>query len=568
MRQSLILAGDFETITNPDDCRVWVWGAANVMTARFDDDVEYGFDIESFIKWVSRENSIMFFHNLKFDGTFILDWLLKNGYVHTDEKKIGKGEFSSLISNMGSYYSITVVWSNGRRTEFRDSYKKLPFKLARIADAWKLEIKKGDIDYHAPRPVGYRPTRDEMEYLFNDVLILCQALKTQLDTGMNKLTVGSDALTEYKKILGKKLYDKWFPVLPESMDTEIRRAYRGGFVIADTRTKGQRVKGGRVYDVNSLYPSVMYKSVLPYGEPLYVPGYVEPTERHPLAIQSVTFTAKLKKDHVPCIQVKGSSHFINTEYQTHIKEPVTLMCTHVDLELWESHYDMDIHSYNGGWLFMGAVGMFEEYIDKWMEVKTKETGALRELAKLFLNSLYGKFATNPNITSKYPILEDDRVKLVLGEEETRDPVYTAMGVFITAYARNITIRAAQTHYSSFLYADTDSLHLAVDADPETLDIHPHRLGAWKFEYEFDDAIFLRAKQYAEHLPPHEVIRMTKPGDEPINDTVVHIAGMGDNIASKLTLDDIVPGNSFGGSLRPVNVPGGVVLIDRDFTLKA
>lgn len=566
MRIKNVLAGDFETITNPNDCRVWAWGAANVMTAKYEEDVSYGFDIDSFIKWVSKENSIMFFHNLKFDGTFILDWLLKNDYTHTNDKSLGKGEFSSLISNMGSYYSITVRWGNGKTTEFRDSYKKLPFGISRIAEAWNLDIKKGDIDYHAPRPIGYRPTSEEMEYLYNDVLILCHALKTQLDTGMTKLTVGSDALTEYKSILGKRLFDKWFPVLPDSMDSEIRRAYRGGFTYADTRTQGKRVSGGRVYDVNSLYPSVMYNDLLPYGEPLYMAGYVEPTERHPLAIQSVTFTAKLKKNHIPCIQVKGSSHFVNTEYQTNIKEPVTLMCTSVDLALWEDHYDMDIHSYNGGWLFMGAVGMFEEYIDKWMEVKTKEKGALRELAKLFLNSLYGKFATNPNITSKYPILEDDRVKLVLGEEELRDPVYTAMGVFITAYARDITIRAAQTHYDSFLYADTDSLHLSLDHDPDTLDIDPDKLGAWKKEYEFDDAIFLRAKQYAEHLPPHEVERMSKPG-KPMNPNVVHVAGMGHNIASKLTLDDIVPGKSFAGSLRPVNVPGGVVLIDRDFTLK-
>ena len=53
-----------------------------------------------------------------------------------------------------------------------------------------------------------------------------------------------------------------------------------------------------------------------------------------------------------------------------------------------------------------------------------------------LNSLYGKFATNPDITPKLPYLkEDGSVGYRLGEKETRDPVYTPMGCFITAWAR-------------------------------------------------------------------------------------------------------------------------------------
>ena len=544
---------DFETTTDPNDCRVWGWGFTNIESTESLDDVEIGTDMKSFIHRVSEMSANVYFHNLAFDGSFILDWLLREGYKYTANDVVRKGEFTTLISNMGAYYSIAVHWENGRKTEFRDSLKKLPMPLERVAKAFKLPVLKGEIDYTAPRPLGHVITEAEEEYIRIDVFVIARALKTQFDQGMTKLTVGADSLAEYKRVFGPRLFQKFFPVLNETMDYEIRSAYRGGFTIADERFRKKLTRGGIVYDVNSLYPSVMYDRILPFGEPEYVESLPVASEEFPLFLVSITFTAKLKPNHIPCIQVKGSSHFVSTEYQKNITEPVTLMCTNVDLALWEEHYDMDILTYNGGWLFRGDSGFFTEFIDKWMKVKQENTGGLRELAKLQLNSLYGKYATNPNVTGKFPVMEDNVVKLKLGPEETRNPVYTAMGVFITAYARDVTIRAAQQHYDVFAYADTDSLHLLVDDDPETLDIHPDKLGAWKREYRFSQGMFLRAKQYAE---------LKENGEYE-----VHIAGLPRTIAKQITFDDLMHEKRFEGKLQPKRVPGGIVLEDVGFTLK-
>ena len=235
-----------------------------------------------------------------------------------------------------------------------------------------------------------------------------------------------------------------------------------------------------------------------------------------------------------------------------------MMVSSVDLELWEEHYDLEIHAYDGAWMFKAETGVFTEYIDKWMEVKQNSTGGKRALAKLFLNALYGKFATNPDITGKYPILEDNAVKLVTGPEETRDPIYTAMGVFITAYARSITIRAAQANYDVFAYCDTDSLHLLVDDHPEGLDVNPHKLGAWKHEYDFTEALFVRAKTYIEKKAwrgvPFRIQHET------------HIAGLPVKVAKKLTMETLIPGTRFSGKLVPKRVPGGIVLHDVGFTV--
>jgi hypothetical protein len=550
------IVADFETTTDPEDCRVWAWGLADIFV---DNSFVHGNSIESFIEYISKFNSHIYFHNLAFDGSFILDWLLNNKYWHTD-KAFRKGSFSTLISRMGKFYSISVVWRNGNKTEFRDSFKKLPMSVANVAKAFKLEESKLEIDYDEYRAPGHRLTPHEVAYLKNDVIIVAKALKQQLAEGMTHLTVGSDSLAQFKKISGKRTFDRLFPVLPQTMDAEIRKSYRGGFTYADERHKAKIVGTGRVYDVNSLYPSVMYDRMMPYGEPKYFQGMPKPTDEWPLYIVAITFTASLKEGHIPCIQVKGSPFFTATQYQSEIPDPVTMVCTNVDLALWEDQYDLDILAWEGGFYFKGITGIFCEYIDKWMKVKAEATGGLRTIAKLHLNSLYGKFATNPNVTPKVPVLNDEGVlHLVVGEEEYRDPVYTPVGVFITAYARDVTIRAAQENYDSFLYADTDSLHLLGTVDPSTLKVDPQQLGAWKYEGMFDNAIYARAKCYCEHM-------IEDGNGNPMNQFVTHIAGLPDSIAEQVTFDDFYNGKVFEGKLLPTRVKGGIVLSATGFTL--
>lgn len=109
---------------------------------------------------------------------------------------------------------------------------------------------------------------------------------------MTKLTAGSDSLATYKKMTGK-LFIRRFPILSPEIDGEIRKAYRGGFTYADPRYSKQLNGKGSVYDVNSLYPSVMRTALLPYGDPIYSDG--APRTNRPLYIASITFTAKLNQ---------------------------------------------------------------------------------------------------------------------------------------------------------------------------------------------------------------------------------------------------------------------------------
>lgn len=548
-----VLVADFETTVDPSDVRVWAVCAVNVDSLLVD---FLGNSIESFIEYLRDKNTVVYFHNLKFDGEFILHYLLTHGFKYSEEPV--NRSFSTLITDDGIFYSITVIFEkigkSYKKVTIYDSLKKLPFKVSKIAEAFKLPDRKLEIDYEAPREKGHVLTDEERQYIINDCKIVAEALKIQFAQGLKKMTNASDALNGYKSIISKNQFDRLFPVLPVELDTDLRRAYKGGFVYLNPKYRNKRGLKGIALDVNSLYPSVMHDRLLPYGYPMFFEGKPEENQTYPLYIVRIQCMFELKPGHLPTIQLKNNRAFVETEYLSSSNgDMVQMTLTNVDLQLFLDHYNVYNLDYICGYRFKGAVGLFSEYIDHWMQIKENSTGAIRQLAKLMLNSLYGKFATNPKARKKIPVLDSDNiVRYVLDEPELRDPVYTAMGCFITAYAREKTIRSGQKVFDRFIYADTDSLHLIGDELPEGLEIHPTHLGAWKHEGTFTDSKFLRAKTYME-----TVDGVTK----------VTCAGMPDNVKEKVTYENFKPGAVFDGKLMPKRYPGGIILEKRTFTIK-
>lgn len=551
--KSVKVAADFETTVDPNDCRVWAACAVDIETLK---TVHISNSIDAFFDWLKDKNTVCYFHNLKFDGEFILSYLLRNGYRYSDTRE--PKTFDTLISDTGAWYSVTVIFDKKnkkyKKVTFYDSLKKLPFKVSTISKAFNLEDEKLEIDYKAYRAPGHELTEEERQYIVNDCRIVAAALKIQFSKGLTKMTNASDALNGYKEIIDKKNFERWFPVLPVDLDSDIRRAYKGGFVYLNPKYKDARGLKGITLDVNSLYPSVMYDSVLPFGYPMYFEGEPTTDERYNLFIVRIECAFELKPDHIPTLQLKNTRRFVETEYLTSSDgDIIEMTLTSVDLALLIDHYDLYSLRYICGYKFKGVTGLFKDYIDYWGHIKATTKGAERQLAKLMLNSLYGKFATNPNATQKKPVMDtDDVVQFTLDEPETRDPVYTAMGAFITAYARNKTIRAAQAVYDRFIYADTDSLHLIGYEIPDGIEVHPTKLGAWAHEGTFTDSKYIRAKTYMETIDGVDKVTC---------------AGMPDNVKEKVNYDNFCAGSTFTGKLMPRRCPGGVVLVDTTFTIK-
>ena len=561
---------DFETATwVPDETWVWAWALCDIEDVSH---VEVGNSIESFFERIKKEaNPYIYFHNLKFDGEFLIFHIMKNlGFEHVESKEKRTGTFSTLISDMGLFYSIEVYFEVGKKTKkvtFIDSLKIINQSVESMPKTFKIEENKLEIDYNAPREKGHILTGEEEAYIKNDVVIVAKALSYLFNMGLTKMTAGSNALSEYKEITRLNRFRSLYKPLNYEIDKDIRRAYRGGFTYLNPVYKNKEVKEGEVLDVNSLYPSVMYKEMLPFGEPFFYEGEYVEDKVYPLYIQRLTCSFKIKDGKIPTIQIKHS-RFVDNEYLTDSgEEPVALTLTSVDLKLFLEQYDVwDLH-YESGWKFKAMRGLFTEYIDKWIKVKNEATisgnKGIRQVAKIMLNSLYGKFATSLDVQSKIPYLDGDIVKYKLGEKNTKDGVYLQMGAFITAYARDKTIRTSQAikDYSSkkygidmYCYSDTDSIHtiLPIEELKQFCEIDDVELGKWKHESHFERAKFIRQKTYLEEID---------------GEIQITCAGLPGRCYDQVTWDNFKEGMKVDGKLTFTHVKGGVILKETEFTIK-
>lgn len=563
---------DFETTTDKNDCRVWAYGLCNI--DNFDDFV-YGNNIEDFLIFCGKDlknrntykNLKIWFHNAKFDFEFIISYLLNNGYQHITKLPFKDKSFTTLISDKGQFYSMTIYFKYDKqypnKVEFFDSLKLLPFSVDEVAKGFNLPISKLKINYNSIRKINHKLTTHEIEYVKNDVKIMAMALNQMFKQGLTKMTIASNALSDFKNKIGENNFKYMFPI-PTYHD-DVKQAYKGGYTIANPIFCNRIIGKGIVLDVNSLYPHVMRNCELPYGEPIFFEGEYKYDKLYPLYIQMIRCCFKLKNNHLPTIQLKNNASFMPTQYLSDSKNDEVTMClTSIDLKLFFEHYDVWNLEFFSGWKFKSKIGIMQEYIDYWSEqkinAKLNNNKALYTISKLMLNSLYGKFAKNPEVQSKIPYLNDEKiVKYALGEKETVKPIYIPLAEFVTAQARNITIRAAQQNYHRFLYADTDSLHLKGMEIPKNLEISDTKLGAWKIESEFKKAKFIRAKCYLEEKRDY--------GSNDNFKICPTCAGMPKDCYKYVTFDNFKIGAHYPSKLVMKHVPGGIVLEDVGFTIK-
>lgn len=250
---------DFETCTwLENETFVWAWAVCEIGN---EENLIIDNNIDSFIEFCKREkNSTFYFHNLKFDGEFIIYWALTNGFKHVEKKEeIADNTFTTLISNMGQFYQITLYFKKGNKTvhkvTFIDSLKIIPFSVKETAKYFDLPISKLEIDYMEVREKGHVLTNEEKEYIKNDVLIMAKALKIIFDDGLTKMTRASNSLADYKELINKSKFEHLFPKLEFEIDKDLRKSYRGGFTYLNPIYKGVELKDIVNLDVNSLYPS-------------------------------------------------------------------------------------------------------------------------------------------------------------------------------------------------------------------------------------------------------------------------------------------------------------------------
>ena len=325
---SKIICADFETTVYENQTDTRVWSAAFVEL--YSDNVIVEKSIEGFFNHLFsyNKNTLIYFHNLKFDGSFILYYLLndlhyKQAYFGENydiewklDKDLENNEVKYLISNMGQWYKI-IVKHNNHIYEFRDSYKLLPFSIENIGLSFNTEHKKLSMEYEGYREPNGIITDEELEYIKNDVLVMKEALEIMYDEGHKNLTIGSCCMREFRSVCNKMkvvsdglnkdqivqfnpidkpqyMHKNSFfehPDLPYLYDIEIdekygaktageyiKKSYRGGWCYLAEGKENKIYENGTTADVNSLYPSMMHSesgNYYPYGEPIFIDHFDE-----------------------------------------------------------------------------------------------------------------------------------------------------------------------------------------------------------------------------------------------------------------------------------------------------
>ena len=650
--------GDFETTVYDNQDHTEVWASAVVKFHTENVAIFHSID-ETFEYIISlNKNVCIYFHNLKFDGQFWLPFLMfrtklkQASYIEDNQlhfyetSEMQNNTFKYLISDMGEWYSITIKINNNI-IEIRDSLKLLPFSVKQIGKSFKTKHQKLDMEYTGYRYAGCKITDEERKYIANDVLVIKEALEIMFSQDFKKLTIGSCALNEFRTNFfgGKNAYKGAFPNVMDlklneekygskNVDEYIRKSYRGGWCYLVKGKECKIYENGITADVNSLYPSMMHSesgNYFPIGEPKFWKGnYI-----HPYALEKDQFgnphyyfvriltEFQLKEGKLPCIQIKHNMLYKPREWletsdvilkerklqngktatEKRIHNRVELTLTQTDFELINDHYNLYNMEILDGCYFKTEKGIFDDYINKYRKIKQESTGAIRQIAKLALNSLYGKMATSSDSSFKEAVANNDgTIYFRSVAEHNKKTVYIPIGTAITSYARNFTIRTAQKNYygankRGFIYADTDSIHC--DLLPEELKgvkVHDSNFCCWKLESSWSKGWFVRPKTYIEHVTHENLIKIEKEYDN------IKCAGMSENcknyfrasmlgrtreewetkyadewnklhdkekefILQKRSIEDFNIGLKVVGKLMPKRIKGGVILCATTYEMR-
>lgn len=624
-------SADFETTVFDGQEFTEVWLAGFVKVGASESSIRIQHSIHEFLTALFEldENINVFFHNLKFDGTFILNYLLKTkgfkyGLTTIDNEnvqmkspyKLNHKEFTTLISDKGVWYSLTLKYKS-KLIRFIDSYKILPFSLKAIGEAFQTQHQKLEMEYIGERYSGCNISESERLYFINDLMVLSESLDIMFNRGYNKTTIGSNCFEKFKTYYDDELFNSLFPDLYEiKLDEKIfdsktvghyiNKSYRGGWVYVNPIYQDKIVYDGVTVDANSLYPSQMHSlsgNFYPIGKPKFfdkeIPSFLNDKDFSEF-YYFVRFKTKfkIKENHLPFVQIKGTLKYNGREMLTSsvvvhdgvkFDDYVVLTMTCVDFELFLEHYDVFELKILDGCYFKSAIGLFDEYIDNFYEQKANAIDKVnRTIPKLFLNNLYGQFSKYIDSSFKIGYLKDDVIHYGVQHEEKKKPGFIAIGSAITSYSRNTTIRLAQKNINTFCYADTDSLHCNCGSESLIdVPVDDKKLTFWKVEKRWKRGWFHRTKSYIETeiVNNKEIYEITcagmgKKSKELLKRALEYDGNvLQDNFYKKLNdeeknfieqgkkLEDFKKGLIVSGNLKAKTIIGGIVLKESSFILR-
>lgn len=450
-------------------CYIWQFGIDGI-------GATYGRHLEQFPAFLEKVKKIIgngaaitiFVHNLKFEFQFIKD-LFQWDKVFALEKRV-------------------PVYADTGTIRFRCSYIMTGKSLETLGNECKGPERKlaGDLDYNLARNSGTALTAKEMAYCENDITVLLQYVREQIE---KEGSIGKIPMTKTgyvrrdvrENVLKSPDYARLVAGLTITPDEYLylRDAFKGGYTHAGIYQADKILRNVDSWDITSSYPATMVCEYFPMSC-----GKEENLRK--LTLEKFKTLLKTK-----CCLIR--LHFDSIEssydYEQYISrgpdmvnvienngriiyaENVTLTMTEIDFFIFRKVYKfknmkiMRMWTYERGYLPTEIVKMILHYYEQKTTLKG-EKGREDEykIYKEYVNSIYGMMVTdivrdeveyNAGKWIEDPVFIDNAIKRY-NKNKTRFLSYP-WGVWVTAHSRLHLWKMIHACGSDYVYTDTDSV---------------------------------------------------------------------------------------------------------------
>lgn len=449
------------------------------------------------------------------------DWLSLAHYLLREGRKKRQVVSASLAASKMITMSVQIT------KQFTiDLCDSLPLLRSKLHDLGLKLVGRGKIDTGGLLP-HQLPLDKCLEYQRGDTELLLEVLERTLElirehvapVAKLDMTIGATAMKVFRTIGG-------FQPISIPLDPELKAFLRAGYA-------GGRVEVFKygyfptvnVYDVNSLYPSVMVSSKVPTSDYTlrtidYSPGDV--------GCYAIKYCQR-RRD-IPAVltwggkgQYEGTGNYFTPEIDLLLEVDPAAEITFID-----------------GHVFIDKAYIFQDYVNRLYALRLSDPdGPISLICKFLLNSLYGKFGQKPERTgiicfdslddvTKFipetgasdltPLFEEDYGIYELKTERQAGFEHLGIAGMITSGARATLFRgllAAGT--DNVIYCDTDSVHTKGQLPPEM--VHTNALGKFKREFT-GEGVYAAKKLYGLRAAESE----GKKGKEKIRAKGVSVGG--------------------------------------------
>lgn len=459
--------------------------------------------ITDFIKFIVRHKyrgyNIYAHNGGKFDFNFLLNELRGFDFPFKIIAQSGRIVELKVYQNNDELKKLKS-WNN---VKFVDSYMLLPYSLDKLTKDFNVKHKKlnfmGNLkdkrDYEYLYELYKKKDKRFDNYIMNDCYGLYEVLIKFHEIIYNRggnvgLTLASTSLKTFKK----SYLNTGIKMAKRSVNDEMRLAYYGG----RTEIFKQFVNGKKYYwyDINSLYPFVMFNHKYPISPPKTILNPTKETIFEHMGITKCKVKAP-KNIEIPLLPYRHNKLFF----------PIGEFEGYWDNCLLVKAYELGYKITPLKAFVFDSDYIFKDYINTFYKLKkqSKSKTAPYIIAKLLMNSLYGKFGQNQDSEQIIKIKGD------VSDYEVTDIIDIDYGLykvkseskgnhFIPQISIHVTALAQLYLYEFFelilknghevFYCDTDS----IATDYGKLKCGKD-LGQWKLEHKFTKGYFLLPKTY-------------------------------------------------------------------------